>query len=1507
MRELPGNPLRLGLHRDQQASETPRAGSGDAATEQKRPISDSFLAAGGEMGALIRAMDWSKTPIGPVETWSQTLRMMVSFLLANRFPLLLWWGPEFVQIYNDAYRPIPGAKHPKSMGQPASQCWSEIWHVIGPLIETPFNGGPATWMEDIPLEINRYGFTEETHFTIAYSPVPDESAPRGIGGVLATVHEITEKVVGERRITILRDLGARAAEGKTAEEACARAAATLANHSKDIPFAILYLIGPEGKVAHLAGAAGVAPGEPVSPREIALEHASDITWPLAEALRREEMIVVEDLAARFAAVPMGPWSDPPRSAVVAPVRSPKAHQLAGLLVLGISPRLKLDELYRSFLDLVSSQIATSIANARAYEEERKRAEALAEIDRAKTAFFSNVSHEFRTPLTLMLGPLSDLLSKPADQLGSDCRTLASLAHRNGLRLLKLVNSLLDFSRIEAGRVEASYEPTDIAALTAELASNFRSACEKAGLTLEVDALPVGEPVYVDRDMWEKIVLNLLSNAFKYTMTGGITVTLRKDGGRVVLSVRDTGVGLPEHELPRLFERFHRVEGAHGRTHEGSGIGLALVQELAKLHGGNVSVESVHGTGSTFHVSVPLGTAHLPYGRIRAPRAHVSTALGAHPYVEEALRWLPEGARGQTEEAIEHPLLPRTDLSAEAESERAMILLADDNADMRDYVRRLLGTRYRVEAVSDGQAALEAIRRRAPDLVVSDVMMPRLDGFALVRALRADPALANLPIVLLSARAGEDASVEGLGTGADDYLVKPFSARELVARVDANLGMARLRRESERSAAAELKALKRLNEIGNRCVRAGDDYGACLTDILDAAIDFTRAEKGNIQLLDATSGVLGIAAQRGFEKPFLDFFQRVEEGEAAACGSAMKSAERVVVEDVTRSEIFVGQASLDVILAAGVRAVQSTPLMSSTGRLLGMISTHYRFPYRPSERELGFMDLLARQAADYLERVQAEAALRATQELLREFNDHLEQKVEERSRALEDTEQRFRLLVEAVADYAIFMLDDTGHVASWNTGAQRIKGYKPEEVVGEHFSLFYPEEARREGVPERALATATRTGRYEAEGWRVRKDGARFWASVVINAIRDADGRLRGFAKVTRDLTERRTAQEQLNQAQKMEAIGQLTGGIAHDFNNLLTVISGNIEALQRRLLEAPEADLRRLASSALRGAERAAILTHRLLAFSRRQALEPKPVSVNTLISTMSEMLRRTLGESITIEIVLAAGVWSTFVDANQLENAVLNLAINARDAMPDGGKLTIEVANAHLDEDYAARAEVAPGQYVGIFVSDTGSGMTPETAAKAFDPFFTTKEVGHGTGLGLSQVYGFVKQSNGHVTIYSEPGAGTTVKLYLPRDLSSVGPSETQSAPLPMPRGAGETILVVDDDADVRSLTVEMLRELGYVVLEAPEGAAGLRLLEAHPEIRLLFTDVGLPGGMNGRQLAEKAKRRRAGLNVLFTSGYARNAIVHHGRLDPGVELLSKPYSFATLAVRVRRLMDAR
>jgi signal transduction histidine kinase len=780
------------------------------------PAIPDLFAGDGDMAALMRSIDWSATPLGPVEQWPQNLRMMVRLLLANRFPLLLWWGPDYIQLYNDAYRPVLGTKHPASMGQSVRECFPEIWHILGPLIDAPFHGGPATWMEDIFLEVSRHGFVEETHFTVAYSPVPGDDPAGGISGVLATVHEITQKVIGERRLGVLRDLGGRSlTESQTAESACATAAKILEMHDRDVPFALIYLIDRDATEAHLAGAAGVESGAPIGRRIVGLgsEASTGIDWPIREAIRTGTMQTVEGLAARFVRVPPGPWTDPPHTAVVVPIPGHTSDRFVGALVAGVSARVALDEQYRSFFLLLAAQIATGIANARTYEAEKQRAEELAELDRAKTAFFSNVSHEFRTPLTLMLGPAADLLANaaatPAD------RERLDLIHRNALRLQKLVNSMLDFSRIEAGRATASYEATDLAAFTAELASAFRSATERAGLALVVDAPPLPAPVYVDRDMWEKIVLNLLSNAFKHTFEGGITVRVRDAGTEVVVDVRDTGVGIAADQLPRVFERFHRVPNARSRTHEGTGIGLALVKELVRWHGGRVDAQSRTGEGTTFTVTIPYGTAHLPPHRVADPgRAppwqQGATRLGVLPYVEEALRLLPRPAPGEASRrpagtALGGPASPTGETTQSAD-DAPRILLADDNADMREYVARLLVERgWSVESVGDGSAALAAARRRRPDLVLTDVMMPGLDGFALMRALRREPATATVPIVLLSARAGEEARIEGSEAGADDYLVKPFGAQELLARVGAQLALARERARALQAAQAANRA------------------------------------------------------------------------------------------------------------------------------------------------------------------------------------------------------------------------------------------------------------------------------------------------------------------------------------------------------------------------------------------------------------------------------------------------------------------------------------------------------------------------------------------------------------------------------------------------------------------------------------------------------------------------------------------------------------------------------
>ena len=648
--------------------------------------------------------------------------------------------------------------------------------------------------------MERNGYIEETYFTFSYSPIVDEEG--GYGGIFSPVTEDTQRIIGERQLALLRELSVRTADARTWQDACTLSAAALATNPHDLYWVLIYMIDAEQNAAVLAATAGVAPGSPAAPLVVPLAAPAQATaapsegvlrdgvpsasagsgpvdgsdpvdgpdpgvgpahgvgpthapasspWPLAAVAHTRRPVLLDDLTAlppaAAAALPAGMRGLPAARAIAIPISPSGMMGKTGILVAGLSPLRLWDPNYQRFLDLVTGEIAAAIANGHAYAEERRRAEALAELDRAKTTFFSNVSHEFRTPLSLMLGPLDDLLRAG---LPAAAGSQLEMVHRNALRLLRLVNTLLDFARLEASRMQAAYEPIDLAAATTDLAATFRSAIERGGMQLIVDCPPLPAPVYVDREMWEKIVLNLLSNAFKFTFAGEIVVSLRWHGDHVALTVRDTGTGIPAAELPHVFDRFHRVPSARGRTIEGTGIGLALVKELVRLHGGTITAASVVDEGSVFTVSLLTGNQHLPADRISTPTVPASAALRAMPFVEEALRWLPDGvpdAPAGSAVAPSQPAIgPAADLdsaqpvSAAAESDpgAARILVADDNADMRLYLRQLLGARWQIETVADGAAALEAVALRPPDLILSDVMMPGLDGFALLARLRGEP-------------------------------------------------------------------------------------------------------------------------------------------------------------------------------------------------------------------------------------------------------------------------------------------------------------------------------------------------------------------------------------------------------------------------------------------------------------------------------------------------------------------------------------------------------------------------------------------------------------------------------------------------------------------------------------------------------------------------------------------------------------------------------------------------
>ena len=753
-----------------------------------------LFAVGGDTGRDHARVDWASTPLGPVERWPQSLQTAVSIVLSSKFSMWMAWGPDLTFFCNDAYRrDTLGPRYPWALGKPFRVVWAEVWDDVAARIRGVLSTGEATWDESLLLFLERFGYPEETYHTFSYSPLRDDDGQ--VVGLLCVVSEETARVIGERRMATLRDLGSDPSAVRSEAEIVAFIDSQLARNTRDLPFTLIYLFDERG-VARLAGSSGFGAAHPAAPATL----TDDGVWPVVQA-RAGDSVVVDLPGEVYSDLPTGDWQERPVQALIVPLLQ-QGEAPSGFLVAGLNRYRPLDDDYRGFISLVAARVAADISLARSYRAEQLRAEQLAELDRAKTAFFSNVSHEFRTPLTLILDPVSTLRSKG----GFDDATQQELdvIWRNGLRLTKLVNALLDFSRIEAGRAQMHVQPVDLASLTAELASVFRSAVERAGLTLVVDCEPMDEPVFVDPDMWEKVLFNLLSNALKFTFEGTISVRVRRHGDGVEVVVADTGIGVPEAEMPRLFERFHRIENSRSRSHEGSGIGLALVQELVGLHGGSIGADSTEGQGTAFTIRLPLRAAHLPGDAIaRQPVAH-RVGGGANAYVQEALRW---SSDGDSPVGPESGLLPAESGHAPAVS-AFRVVVADDNADMRDYLTRLLRSDgYHVEPVTNGSEALEAVRTSMPDLVISDVMMPVLDGLGLVAALRADRHTAAVPVLLLSARAGQEASVTGLRAGADDYLVKPFAAAELLARVRTSIELARMRDHHSRWRSALIDSLQ----------------------------------------------------------------------------------------------------------------------------------------------------------------------------------------------------------------------------------------------------------------------------------------------------------------------------------------------------------------------------------------------------------------------------------------------------------------------------------------------------------------------------------------------------------------------------------------------------------------------------------------------------------------------------------------------------------------------------
>jgi len=1099
---------------------------------RSRPQLDtSVLAGGGDMGAMMRARDWSATPLGTVENWPQSLKTAVRIMLTSRQPMFVWWGERLINLYNDPYRAILGGKHPAALGEAAAVVWREIWHEVGPRADSVLRGGEGTYDEALLLLMERNGYPEETYYTFSYSAIPDDNGEPC--GILCANTEETARIVGERQVALLRDLANRPLEVRTAEAACEWSAACLDHCDRDMPFAAIYLRDAERNILTRASTASLDAEHPAFPAIIALDTPG--FWPVRNALDENvaQMVALADVPG--GALPAGAWDRPPMQAIVAPIAGPMGAGVGAIVIAGLSPYRLYDDRYRGFFELVCAQIAASINAARAFEGERKRMEALAALDEAKTRFFSNVSHEFRTPLTLMMGPIEDILRGDHGAISGELRENLDFAHRNSMRLLKLVNTLLDFSRIEAGRTQARFAPVDLAARTAEIASVFRSAIERASMRLTIEC-DVAEPVYVDADMWEKIVLNLLSNAFKHTFEGEIAVRLKDGGANVVLEVSDTGIGIPEHELPRLFERFHRIEGARGRTFEGSGIGLALVQELVRIHGGSIRAASVLDAGTTFTVSLPRGVTHLPSERIIEADAAVRDGARAAAYVQDALHWgdnrLPESGDGVTP------------ADAHAPGMRSRILLADDNADMREYVRRMLSQWYDVECVGDGMEAIAAVHASPPDLVLTDVMMPRLDGFGLLRELRRNGATHGVPVLMLSARAGEEAKVEGLGAGADDYLVKPFSGRELLARVSALLQLSHARRFALDRESLLREEAETLNDVA-KVIGTELELQTLLQKVTEAATRVTGArfgaffynvknEAGESYLLYTLSG-----APR-------EAFDRFGMPRNTAVFAPTFNGEGVIRSDDITLDPRYGHNAPRRGMPEGhlpVRSYLAVPVVLRSGEVVGGLFFGHPdvgvFGERAERMGMG----IAAQAAIAIDNARLYETAR------RELREKIAAET-----ALRESERNYRDLVETLPA-AVYTCDLEGRLTLYNEAARELWGAAP--VIGKtrwggSVRMHFPD-GRNLPLDQCATTIAIEEDRQLNEEAIVeRPDGTRRHVLAYPRPLRDAEGRVTGAINILVDITARKDADDALRRSEEMLRLATDVAGVGTWTRNLAT-------------------------------------------------------------------------------------------------------------------------------------------------------------------------------------------------------------------------------------------------------------------------------------------------------------------------------------------------------------------
>jgi PAS domain S-box-containing protein len=1387
-------------------------------------VKPSFIVGGGSTGALIASMDWSGSPLGPLDGWPQSLRTALSICLGSRFPIAIYWGPQFLMLYNDDLLPMVGAnKHPASMGQPGLVVLAEIRDLIEPLLRRVTETGEAIWSEDMMLPLLRGEAQQESYFTFTYSPIRDEATK--VGGVFCAVVETTEQVIEERRLRLLNALAA-ATQADTPELACEQVAAQLATATNDVPFALLYMLDESARVAKLVGSANMMPGGARSPAHIPFGDRS--AWPFddVEPHATPRFVVLDDLPGA-------------RGAAILPIERSGGGRPFGFVVAGLAPMLRPGESYDRFHKLLAASVAQVVSGAAAYDEERKRAEALAELDRAKTKFFGNVSHEFRTPLTLLLGPAADALAET--NLTPRERERWRLVHANAQRLQKLVNTLLDFSRIEAGRAQARYAPTDLAALTTDLASAFRSATERAGVAFEVDCPPLPEAVFVDRDMWEKIVLNLLSNAFKFTHQGTIAIRLSWSDDGATLVVRDTGVGIAEADLPHVFDRFYRVEGVRARTHEGSGIGLALVRELVRLHGGSAHASSVLGAGTVFTVVVPAGRAHLPADRVDETGASMALGAQASDYVDEALRWLPGSSRPSQ---LPPAAVDTGSFSMLPAKVDGRVLVADDNTDMREYLTRILAPHWAVEAVANGEAARERLVAGRYDLVLADVMMPELDGFGLLRAIRSDPATAAVPVVLLSARAGEEARIEGLRAGADDYVVKPFSSRDLLARVAAHVALGRAR-ASERAAQDRLRSFLMQAPIAVSIVR-GSEFVYELAN--------TAYER-----MIGRHGIVG--------KPFREVFPEMTDD--------------APVLQVLRGVVATGEP---------FRAPEfRVPLAGPSGAIE---DAYFLFTSQPVADGTGKIDTVLTAAVDVTEQVRLREGVESARRALERALDRAE-----------TSEAEYRELIDNLPELAWNARPD-GQIDFYNRRWYEYTGTTFEETQGQgwervHHPDYLPKVVQRW---KRCLATGEP---FEMEFPLLGADGTFRWFLTRVRPFRDASGTIVRWFGTNANVHDLREATRKAEAASL--AKDEFLATASHELRTPLNAIlgwtlllrGGTLEASgTQRAVEVIERNARaqvQLIEDILDGSR---IITGKLV-------LEIRPLDMTLLVAAAMDAVRPAAqAKGIEVSVITDPEAARILGDPERLQQVVWNLANNAIKFTPKGGRVEVRLERVGTsirlvveDSGQGIAAEFLPHVFERFRQAEGGTtrrygglGLGLALVRHLIDAHGgTVRAESDGEGRGARFTVTLPVQA-----VYASTAADRVRPL-------------VREAARPPARLDGVRALVVDDEVDARDLVATVLTGHGARVTTASSVAEALALwAESAPTV--LVSDIGMPGTDGYelvRRLRAMSDPAIAGVPAIALTAYAREEDRRRA-LDAGFQShVAKPVEPAELVRVVAELLQ--